>query len=272
MAGRYQTMGDVETPRTIDSASTRTGKALFQPPSHLSEAQRGCLLSIFIVISGCTAITGALTALALFYFMVVALAVDTNLNGDSAVHGVVQLYGIALCIIVTFVEMEWSESIRSLTILQSWTVRGLAYTFVALLIFQETGSVSATLLSTRHLECVQWPSLLLLFFGLLYFLMGILCLKRVRDTKMARYIQLLSHIEVSFPLHSLPLLNPTSTLLTTPLPSPPFSLPHIASSRTQRITINSNIPGSVQVQNVIRRHSVPNHRNNSTESFGSNEM
>ena len=196
MANRYQNV-EVEDGTQQSNDTPQNSKALFQPPTQLSEAQRGVLLTIFIVISGFTAIMGSLSALSLCYYMIVEFTVDTpNIDGDCIIHAIVQLYALTLCIVITFVEMEWTESIRSLTILQSWTVRGLSYIFVALLVFQEMGSLSAKTLTERNLRLVQGPPIGLFFFGLLYTCMGILCLKRLRDSKMARYIQLLSHLEV----------------------------------------------------------------------------
>jgi len=198
MAGRgYQSVGaDVDPVGTPSSQQAR--QALFQPPTHLTEAQRGALLTTFIVISYLTAATSVLCAFSVIYYMVVTFVLDDfrMFTGDALVHDVVLLYGLVLCVVIAFVELEWTQAIRSLTVLQSWTVRGLVYVFVALVVFQEMGSFSATMLVARNLRIVQLPSVALFGFGVLYALMGVLCLKRVRDSKMARYIQLLSHLEV----------------------------------------------------------------------------
>ena len=51
-------------------------------------------------------------------------------------------------------------------------------------------------LDKSSLDYVNYASISLMCLGGLYSIMGILCMKRLRDDRMAKYIQLMSHIEI----------------------------------------------------------------------------
>jgi hypothetical protein len=164
-----------------------------QLPQMLSNFERrGFLLSFFVFISGITALTAAVSIVFLGMFIVISFS-KKDFHSDALRHLIIQLYDVVLCIAVVLVEMEWTDAIHNLSLLQSWFIRGLCYCFVGLIIYQELGGFNPYHQNTY----LQLPSALLIVLGIIYSLMGLLCLKKVRDSKMARYIQLLSHFEVN---------------------------------------------------------------------------
>jgi hypothetical protein len=167
-----------------------------QPPQLSDAARRGWLLNFFVFVSGVTALTALLTVTFLGTFMITSFS-KKGLNADALRHLIIQLYDVVLCIAVVVIEMEWTDAIHKLSLLQSWFIRGLCYCFVGLIIYQELGDFNPQSLAIHHRTYLQLPSALLIVLGIIYSLMGLLCLKKVRDSKMARYIQLLSHFEVS---------------------------------------------------------------------------
>ena len=106
----------------------------------------------------------------------------------------VRIYGIVLCIGVIFTELEMTEVARSFILLQNWIFRGVCYAFVGLLAMNYS-NVNENLDISSQLY-VTVSSLSLVTMGTIYSCMGVLCLKRIRDDKMAKYIRLLSHLEI----------------------------------------------------------------------------
>jgi hypothetical protein len=51
-------------------------------------------------------------------------------------------------------------------------------------------------LDSTTMKYIEFSTSSLIGLGSLYIFMGIFCLKKLRDDKMARYIQLLSHLEI----------------------------------------------------------------------------
>jgi hypothetical protein len=88
--------------------------------------------------------------------------------------------------------MEWTESIRTFQLIQNWISRGLIYVFVGLLALDNNGEI----LDYSVSDYVFFAPVSLIVFGVTYSILGLLCCKRFKDEKMAKYIQLLSHLEV----------------------------------------------------------------------------
>ena len=105
---------------------------------------------------------------------------------------IIRLYGILLCIGVILCELELTEVVRTFIVLQNWISRGFAYIFVAMLALNH-GTLN---LDSTTMKYVEFSTSSLICLGSLYIFMGIFCLKKLRDDKMARYIQLLSHLEI----------------------------------------------------------------------------
>lgn len=151
-------------------------------------ANKGCLLrfltvlSVFIIISGLGIIclqAGSMYLLA---------------TKISLVRAGLQLYIVIFSVIIILNEMEWTALVRNSLVSYSWIARGLFYIFIGLILLDQqlgyrTGSQFVGLCSVLFGHS-------LVFSGLIYLIMGLLCLKRMRDDRMARYVQLLSYMEV----------------------------------------------------------------------------
>lgn len=77
-----------------------------------------------------------------------------------------RLYGMLFAAIGFFCEMEWTEGIRTTSLLQYWTTRGLFYIFIALLTIQEYGDVRYHNILISKAAFVQ--GILLICFGMAY--------------------------------------------------------------------------------------------------------
>lgn len=209
------------TYQAIEAESSKTNPTLYQSDIRASDTNRGCLLHLFNLISAGAAVVSTTCSISLAIFMVISIPVGEAFSGTSLLHLIIQCGQMVLLFTIIMIEMEWSEAIRTLSILQSWGIRGLCYVFVGLLIFQEFGGFSPLPCTSRY-PLLRVSCVLLVILGLTYsimvrtliishwwlkqrlliqnwkfFFQGILSLKKVRDTKMARYIQLLSHFEVT---------------------------------------------------------------------------
>lgn len=104
----------------------------------------------------------------------------------------IRVYGIVLAMGVIMCEFEVTETIRTFIILQNWITRGLSYIFVGLLAYNHT----ETILDRSSTSYVNFSSLSLILLGSVYSMMGIFCMKKLKDDRMAKYVQLLSHLEI----------------------------------------------------------------------------
>ena len=135
-----------------------------------SETRRGFLLQLFILVSTGSAITATACIVCLVTFMIISIPEGGNFSANSAIHLIIQLYQIVMFVIVILIEMESSEAIRTMSILQSWGIRGLSYIFVGLLTFQEAGGL-VTLPCTARLPFLKVPFCSLIGFGIIYSIM-----------------------------------------------------------------------------------------------------
>ena len=104
----------------------------------------------------------------------------------------IRVYGIVLATGVIMCEFELTETIRTFMILQNWMTRGLSYIFVGLLAYNHT-EIS---LHSSAAAYVKFSSLSLIILGSIYSMMGLFCMKKLKDDRMAKYVQLLSHLEI----------------------------------------------------------------------------
>jgi len=86
-------------------------------------------------------------------------------------------YSIIFCVMIFCAELDWKQFLHFFGFLDSWTAKGLFYVFVAVL------TREATL--DGNILC-QITNFAMLGVGVLYFLMGIACLKTVKETRQRR--------------------------------------------------------------------------------------
>jgi hypothetical protein len=116
-------------------------------------------------------------------------------------------------IISILIELELTTAARESNLCQSWEYRGFGYIFLGLLHAstamttkcqgaedrdeeEEEENTVAVESSLTFQLLTKFISLSLMIIGVLYILLGLLNMKRVRDEKMARYVQLISYLEV----------------------------------------------------------------------------
>mmetsp|Transcript_28929 Transcript_28929/g.41250 ORF Transcript_28929/g.41250 Transcript_28929/m.41250 type:complete len:203 (+) Transcript_28929:3-611(+) len=152
-----------------------------------------CMLTFCKIFSAFTSICLFCSFLASLFALVVQTTIEEVLN--RPIYMILQLYCIGFNCIAFLCEMELTEGIRNIQVLQSWTVRGIFYIFVSFFTLQETNS-------TEYVkgDFINWFSrraaCSILLCGTVYIILGMLCLKKVRDRKMAKYIQLLAQYEI----------------------------------------------------------------------------
>lgn len=105
-----------------------------------------------------------------------------------------ECYGLVFPIAVFLTEMEWTETIRSSILLQSWTSRGLFYIFIGLFTYETHKEFYSGTKKMRNALFVV--SCIMMTFGLVYSFMGLIYLKKIRDQKLAHYIGLVSNFEM----------------------------------------------------------------------------
>jgi len=175
-------------------------RALLLIPNNDSNsiAQRGYVLSFFNLVSIATLIVAAASLLGqLFSITYKVLFLLSGNNGESSIFMyvpsmILQIYSILFSASIICIELEWTRIVYAIS---TWEVRGLFYLFNGILTYQEglTNSLRLDFLIIAS----AWS---LVFFGLVYIVMGLACLKKIRDNRMATYIKLLSHQEIEWVL------------------------------------------------------------------------
>ena len=100
----------------------------------------------------------------------------------DVVSYVMRTYVIVLCLLVVFIEAEWTALVQNSSILRYWITRGLFYSFVGVIGIQQNDHVTEQnpdqqerdSMSLQFIRVVAW---LMIGCGILYFCMGILCLQ-----------------------------------------------------------------------------------------------
>ena len=146
-----------------------------------------CTLFIFTMASYFTMASSCTVGMAQLILILGAQYLDI-------VGTIVRMYGIVLCGVAILAELEITEAIRSSAMLQNWVARGIFYIFLGLLALNNS-NYNENLDSSAQ-TYVTAASLSLVTMGCIYSFMGLLCLKRLKDDRMAKYIQLLSHREI----------------------------------------------------------------------------
>lgn len=93
-----------------------------------------CSCKIFSII-----VSAALFCIVLLNIVSTIATVSFEMLLTSPVRTILSFYCIFFSIVAFLCEMELTESVRSIQILQSWTLRGFFYIFVSLLTIQEAG-------------------------------------------------------------------------------------------------------------------------------------
>lgn len=146
---------------------------------------RGWDLTLF----GLVAIVTSLSAIS----CITSLTFTLGTIKFSVVSSLIRLYGVCLAAAIVAVEAEIaaSDEMRNFFVFQSWFYRGMFYIFVGLLFIIEHSTINEALILFVNVSAIC-----LIASGLVYVTMGLLCLKPIKDRKMARYIQLLSQAEI----------------------------------------------------------------------------
>ncbi|CAM9360624.1 unnamed protein product [Choristocarpus tenellus] len=151
------------------------------------QVRRGCLLNTFVVVNAVT----VLVAMGVGAAQVLVLVNNTTL---SPVAIAIRCYNVLFCFAIIFAELEWTQTVRELSILHSWMPRGTIYSFVGLLTLEEENEKGLDEGSaSMYVTVIGW---IMVAIGVLYFLMGLCCVKRLRDKRLDRYKKLLAHAEM----------------------------------------------------------------------------
>ncbi|CAM9894832.1 unnamed protein product [Discosporangium mesarthrocarpum] len=124
--------------------------------------RRGCLLNTFVVVNAVT----VLVAMGVGAAQVIVLVYNTDL---SPVSMAIRCYNTLFCFAIIFAELEWTQTVRELSILHAWMPRGIIYSFVGLLTLEEENEKGLELGSAASfVTVIGW---IMVSVGVLYFLM-----------------------------------------------------------------------------------------------------
>lgn len=93
-----------------------------------------------------------------------------------------RIYGILFCVFIVFAEMEWNRFTKFFGFLKYWPARGLFYVFVALITWDQSGSTDSSSYGTYE----DVVAFLMMAVGGLYFLLGLACMRTVKEAEAAR--------------------------------------------------------------------------------------
>ncbi len=107
---------------------------------------------------------------------------------------VMRIYVIILCVLTIFNELEFTILTRDSALLKYWISRGLFYGFIGVLGLEEnnvtpTAENSSAFGRTAALRFVKVVAWMMVSCGIIYFLMGLLCLQLVSNRLRQDYTQ-----------------------------------------------------------------------------------
>lgn len=104
--------------------------------------------------------------------IIIAFCNDHLITCNGIITLLFRLFSLMFSIMCLFCEMEWTELIRTSTILQLWITRGLFYIYIGLMVMKEHENISTiTFLYPWFGDVVILCSALMGLFGCLYLLM-----------------------------------------------------------------------------------------------------
>lgn len=175
---------DEESDKDIDENSSVTDTLNLDTKPHIPG--RNWCLDSFRVISGVTVIA----SLGLLATQLIPLCLG-GLTGQGYFDLALKVYVIMFCILFLLVESDSPVPfIRNSQLLNNYISRGFVYSFLGLICLEEAYSVRVKEIVSTHADAyhVSWASLfmqisswLIFACGCLYMLMGLCCLKRLRD-------------------------------------------------------------------------------------------
>merc|ERR1712146_303407 len=144
---------------------------------------RGWCLSFFLLINICSI---------LFAFGVIIAQMGTIIYDGRSLFSMPQTvalrtYGVVFACIIILTELRWTRMINESTFLQNWVTRGLFYIFVGLLTLEQNQEKAIVILPPWILFYIKIVGLILITIGILYMIMGLMCLRRLKDRKEAEY-------------------------------------------------------------------------------------
>jgi hypothetical protein len=99
----------------------------------------------------------------------------------DAISYVMRGYVMVLCVLVIFIEAEWTALVKNSSLLRYWISRGLFYAFLGVIGLQQNDhaterdqDANRDSVSLQFIKVVAW---LMIGSGILYFCMGVLCLQ-----------------------------------------------------------------------------------------------
>ncbi|CAM9444460.1 unnamed protein product [Pylaiella littoralis] len=103
--------------------------------------------------------------------------------GEIKARGILlRVYGIVFCFFVVLAEIEWAKFTKYFGFLKYWPARGLFYIFVGLITWDQTDTTSSSAYGTYE----DIVSFLMMSVGGIYFLLGLACMRTVKEAEAAR--------------------------------------------------------------------------------------
>jgi hypothetical protein len=145
---------------------------------------RKYLHQIFIFISKITALSALLMGLGQF--------VGIYFKQEGPIQYVIRMYVIVLCVMVIFNELEFTKMVRESAMLRIWITRGAIYAFIGILGLEEIEASPASShqdsggrdTALIFVKVIAW---IMVGLGVLYFVMGVLCLQLVSNRLREEY-------------------------------------------------------------------------------------
>eukprot|EP00953_Heterococcus_sp_UTEX-ZZ885_P013880 7919-Heterococcus_DN1.PRE.1 len=91
---------------------------------------------------------------------------------------------VATSTVLIFAELDWADTIAKFAVLARWVWRGLALTFVGLLTLEFSGDNTEGKTAAYFVKAIAWITIGL---GVIYFLMGLTRVNKLKEKKQAEY-------------------------------------------------------------------------------------
>jgi hypothetical protein len=175
-------MNSYQNPESVSRVLFTTETTINSNNSNVNErteTNRGILLIIFLFISYCTVFISIVIIFIQIYSIAVKIYYYNELDDINISRFIIQFYTIAIACGIILTELEITDIMRNIVLLQSWFYRGLLYIFCGLLSNIENTDQLVYLQLDNLSQLLNVSSIILIFLGIIYSIMVIIYINKL---------------------------------------------------------------------------------------------
>jgi hypothetical protein len=125
------------------------------------------------------------------FLMIIGQVIGLQYYEVDPIQAVMRCYVVLMCLLVIVNELQWFQFIRESAILRIWITRGIFYSFVGVLGMEENDTTAVATVpytgQAQALKFVEVVAYMMVACGMVYFVMGCLCIQLIYNRAVADY-------------------------------------------------------------------------------------